>query len=234
MEEATTEGNKKKKEKKPWEPWEKSRCKQWLKKWFKDGSIPAEYSKPIGPGPRAVYDAICANHADFGGAGMKYDDNFTRRLGAEKAQFLKKQRRADLDQKCFDNYRQHHPEKETNHRGEPRWEGSLAQAQLKKDVEEKYQVGKKPKELWEDNGENRESYRDYPLQVFRDHIYQEIRLRKWINFTIQERREKGLVLDDEDAEEESVVVRDDGIEVDYDGIAVVDGNDNLLDGDPPN
>jgi DNA repair exonuclease SbcCD nuclease subunit len=124
--------------------------------------------------------------------------------------------------------------KPTTAEGEPRWEGSLAQAQLKKDVEEKYQVGKKPKELWEDNGENRESYRDYPLQVFRDHIYQEIRLRKWINFTIQERREKGLVLDDEDAEEESVVVRDDGIEVDYDGIAVVDGNDNLLDGDPPN
>ena len=216
-----------KKKKLPWEPWEKSRAKQWLKTWFKDGSIPLEYSKTEGGlGPRKYWDDLCAGHPDFGGAaGMEYNDAFTRRLGSVKKDFEKKAKRATLDQASFDNYRLNHPEEALNHRGEPRWEGSLAQAQLKKDVEEKYHLGKKPKELWEDKGEDRKSYKDYPLKVFRDHIYQEIRLKKWQHYTIQERMKKGLVLDKDDGDIDDA----DGVEIDDEALEVVDDDGRLLD-----
>jgi len=223
----TSKAKDKKKVKPPWEPWEKSRAKQWLKKWFKDGSIPVEYSKTDGGlGPRKYWDDLCAQHPDFGGiAGMKYDEAFTRRLGAVQKDFIKKADRATHDQASFDNYRQSHPVEAMNQRGEPRWEGSIAQAQLKKDIQEQYHVGKLPKELWEDEGESRNSYKDYPLKVFRDHIYQEIRLRKWQYYTIKERKKKGDIKFDADSLEEDA---DDVVEVDDEAIEVVDGEGRLV------
>jgi hypothetical protein len=113
QEEKTANGNgeQKKTKKQPWEPWEKSRAKQWLKKWFRDGSIPVEYSKTEGGlGPRKYWDELCAGHPDFGGVGMQYNDAFTKRLGAAKKDFGKKEKRANIDQASFDNYRLNHPE----------------------------------------------------------------------------------------------------------------------------
>jgi len=92
-------------------------------------------------------------------------------------------------------------------------------------VEEKYHLGKKPKELWEDKGEDRKSYKDYPLKVFRDHIYQEIRLKKWQHYTIQERMKKGLVLDKDDGDIDDA----DGVEIDDEALEVVDDDGRLLD-----
>jgi hypothetical protein len=54
-------------------------------------------------------------------------------------------------------------------RGYPCWEGSDAKTLLRNDVKEKKQKGSKPAEL---RG-TREEYKNFPLAVFRKHIYQE-------------------------------------------------------------
>ena len=187
-----------KKKKEPWEPWGKSSAKQTLKKWIREGVIPVDY--PENGGPRAVWDQHCENHQLFGRAGMKYDQNFSRRLNDVRKDHLSKLERAALDQASFDDFRANHPVKEFNIRGEPRWEGSAAQKQLKDDVSNQHHWGKTPKELYEDP--NRQVYRDHfgedgeGLRHFRNHIYQEERLIKFQNLTLQEKAKSGH-LDDE-------------------------------------
>jgi hypothetical protein len=185
--------NKEKKKKQPWEPWAKSKAKQQLKNWFRDGTIPLDYSETIGP--RAVWDAHCVGHPLFGAAGMDYgDDLFTDHLRAVKNDVISKIKRADLDQEAFNNFRANHPVKATNHREEPRWEGSEAQRQLKEDVANQYHCDKAPQVLW--NDPERACYKAYPLAVFRSHIYQEERLIKFQMYTAMEGKKKGKVADD--------------------------------------
>ena len=58
----------------------------------------------------------------------------------------------------------------------PEWEGSDAQKLLKKDMEDGRHETMQPMELWE----TRDTYLLFPLDVFRDHIYQEIRTNKYL------------------------------------------------------
>ncbi len=59
----------------------------------------------------------------------------------------------------------------------PEWEGSEAQSWLKKDMKAGKHDTLQPMELWE----TRDAYQLFPLEVFRDHIYQEIRTGKFLN-----------------------------------------------------
>jgi len=204
-----------KKKKKPWKPWATSKAKQQLKKWFKDGTLLLDYSETIGP--RKLWDIHCEKHQFFGGAGMKYDSTFTNRLRSVKNDHDKKDTRADQDLQSFNNFMANHPTPAVNSRGEPRWQGSEAERQLKEDIKNQYHVGKKPKDLWEDA--ERQSYKNYPLKVFRDHIYQEVRLRKWLAFTKAKLREKGHVFSDDE---------EGGAAADEDAIEVVDEDGFLL------
>ena len=156
-----------KKKKEPWEPWGKSSAKQTLKKWIRgEGDIPVNYSES--GGPRAVWD--------------QHDQTFSRRLNDVRKDHLSKLERAALDQASYDNFRANHPMKEFNVRGEPRWEGSAAQKQLKEDVSSQHH-----RQVYRDHfGEDGEG-----LRHFRNHIYQEERLIKFQNLTIQERAKLG-------------------------------------------
>jgi hypothetical protein len=64
-----------------------------------------------------------------------------------------------------------------NHRGEPWWPGSEAQRLLALDVDDNKHITMKPRQLYNTRAEY---YDNYPLQVFRDHIYQEVKLRKFV------------------------------------------------------
>jgi hypothetical protein len=69
-----------------------------------------------------------------------------------------------------------------NYRGEPRWEGSEAQRLLRQDVANLVHSTMKPKAFHLTQAE----YQLYPLEVFRGHIYQEVRFGKfctWRNET---------------------------------------------------
>jgi hypothetical protein len=133
---------------------------------------------------------------------MKYDENFTRRLRGVLSDFQSKKKRAEQDQESYDDFRANHPEKATNHRGEPRWEGSEAQRQLKEDIANQYHWDKTPKELWEHP--ERTVYKDLPLTVFRDHIYQEERLIKHQNLTKLERAKKGHIDNEEEEKKQEL------------------------------
>ena len=61
------------------------------------------------------------------------------------------------------------PHKEQTSKGYPFWNKHAASDLLKNDVESGVDSGMKPKELWE----SREEYQEFPLCVFRKHIYQE-------------------------------------------------------------
>jgi hypothetical protein len=86
-----------------------------------------------------------------------------------------KMSRAERDSKAVTQFLKINPPKATNHRGEPRWEGSAAEAMLKVDIDKgNYKKGK-PIQLWA----TRPEYRVYLLKTFRDHIHQEVRARKF-------------------------------------------------------
>lgn len=69
------------------------------------------------------------------------------------------------------------PKPTHNHRGEPRWEGSAAEAFLKQDVKKNKHELMTPKEFYN----SRPEYKAWSLKVIRKHIQQEVRLIKWIN-----------------------------------------------------
>ena len=153
---------------------------------------------------------------------MKYDTTFTNRLRAVKTDFINKNNRAEKDLQSFNNYRRNHPVGTRNNRGEPRWQGSAAETQLKEDIKTGYHAGKKPMEMWEHP--SRTCYKKFPLKVFRDHIYQEIRLVKWLAYYKTKLRDKGYVFSDDEEEGPQLGEADN----DEGAIEVVDDEGRLL------
>jgi hypothetical protein len=70
----------------------------------------------------------------------------------------------------------------TNHRGEPRCEGSAAQSLLKEDIAALKHVGLSPQQFYQSRPEY---YTHYPLYVIKGHVEQEIRLQKFLLRTAQ-------------------------------------------------
>jgi hypothetical protein len=72
-----------------------------------------------------------------------------------------------------------HPKNALNHRGEPRWEGSEAVRLLRLDMDEGKHHTMRPRDLYQTRPQY---YENYPLTVFRGHIDQEERRRKYFVF----------------------------------------------------
>ena len=180
--------------KKPKLDWANSAAKAFLKKGFKDGLIPTNYSDTGMGGPRKVWDDLCANHAAF--RGMEYDSEFTSHLRSVRIDFQRKCKRAEIDKDAFDNFRKNHPRPTHDHKGVPLWHGSKAEEYLKADIEADLHEGKLPQDLWE----SRPEHKVYDLKVFRDHIYQELRLEKLYNYLEFEASKKRKVLPEDDKE----------------------------------
>lgn len=111
---------------------------------------------------------------------------FSGRLKRLFKQISDAEKRAASDDAALAHDRALFPIASHNYRGELRWEGSAAQAWLKLDVRDGKHNQQKPKELYE----TRAAYREFPLTVFRVHIFQEVRFQKfctWRNETKQRR-----------------------------------------------
>lgn len=103
---------------------------------------------------------------------------FEGRLTDLRAQIGSDLSPAQEDQVAFDKYVSLHPKALVAAKGGyPEWEGSEAQKSLKMDMENNAHEAMRPMALWETRAE----YQLFPLQVFRDHIYQEIRTGKFVN-----------------------------------------------------
>ena len=101
---------------------------------------------------------------------------FVERLRAMRKQLAASKGRALSDSDAFAHDRAMYPEPTHNHKGEPRWEGSIAQALLKDEIYMVLELGVKPQQLYL----SRSEYQQYGLKAFRDKIYQMDRTRKFL------------------------------------------------------
>ena len=151
--------------------------------------IPLKHSvEDGGVGPKAVWEAHCQDHPSF--KGMSCDDNFASRLRAVKKDSASKIARAEVDKENLTEFRRQCPVQEFNSLGEPRWEGSEAQCLLKMALEEiTKRSAEQMKELLEPKVlyQTEPSYQKFSLDKFPDHIYQEMRSRRFLKYSEAEK-----------------------------------------------
>jgi hypothetical protein len=102
--------------------------------------------------------------------------NFRTNLNNLRKDIIEKMAIAVSESAALANDRRIHPKKVLNPRGEPRWEGSETIRLLRLDMDAGKHHTMKPLEL----RQTRQQYRNYPKGVFRGHIEQEERARKYI------------------------------------------------------
>lgn len=135
------------------------------------GDIPLDRK---GMEPRAVFD-MYKHMAEF--KGMVYDDNFTRRLRDLKAIVRRDKTRASADLEALKIAMANHPVPEFNHRGEPQWNGSKAQAKLAELIDNGEYPEKKPEDIWKGHDG---IFQPFGLDTFRWKIHQYIRTQKYL------------------------------------------------------
>ncbi|CAB9521120.1 hypothetical protein SEMRO_1166_G248240.1 [Seminavis robusta] len=171
-----------------------------LYKEIAEGRIPLNEQEM---GPAEVW---CTYHntLEFQMDGMEFNGNFATRLSSLRAIVKRDQGRAASDRKALEKAMKNHPVPELNHRGEPQWNGSLAQALLQQDMVEGKHETIRPSELWETRPEYKEAFSR--KNDFRWKIRQEIRTKKYL-YTLEYRAEEklrknlkkeGIVLPDQD------------------------------------
>ena len=101
--------------------------------------------------------------------------NFLSRLSTIRAQVERDSTQTAGDLKALEAFKQLNIAHTHSAHGYPEWEGSEGQKQLKIDIDEGLHEKLQPLELWC----LCEVYDDWPLKVFRGHIYQKIRTRKF-------------------------------------------------------
>lgn len=152
--------------------WQHSKARKMLRLDIEDGSITL-----------LAYDAVTNK------TGTKAEDAYKLRTEYQEYQFEKFEKyletmrgiirdhhgRASRDASAVAGFRQVYPKPPTNHRGEPRWEGSKAEEFLKNDMNEGKHTQMKPKQL----RATRPEYQAYNPKTFSSHIDQEIRARKF-------------------------------------------------------
>jgi hypothetical protein len=108
---------------------------------------------------------------------------FSSRLGDLRKVYSECMFRAEVDQEAFENYRGKHAPSLFSKHGYPEWQGSESQRLLKIDIEAGKHLLMSKADLHESN---LEYYGNFPLSVFRDKVYQEIRTAKYLH-TCKER-----------------------------------------------
>ena len=162
--------------------WGKSAAKQFLKKAFREGTISTTYKNEE---LIQIWNGVCKDHPAF--KRIKYDyESFSRRMNSIRDDYLRKVQRCKDDLNAYKAAKNNHPTPTLNSRGEPQWNGSEAQKQLKELIANDGHIGKEPKDLWADNA----VFMAYSLTSFRDHIYQEKRLLKFNRYVENLRQEK--------------------------------------------
>jgi len=105
-------------------------------------------------------------------------EQFGNRLKDLRLALKTKKDRSAMELAALHHDRLIYPTQAFNSLGKPRWEGSEAQSLLKEDMDNSMHETMRPKALWN----TREEYKKFELEVFRKHIDQETRRRKYINY----------------------------------------------------
>jgi len=104
------------------------------------------------------------NASQFKMRGMKFGDTFKRRLVALRNQIRRDKNRAADDKRAVAMAIRNHPPPTHNHRGEPQWNGSVAQRLLKEDIAAGKHLEMLPAKL--QMQADRMPYRDYEPDTF--------------------------------------------------------------------
>lgn len=148
--------------------WRNSAAKRLLEEALNNGSIPLSASE-MAP------DVVYIQHIQFND--FPYPQ-FRDRLRDMRKRIHEAKQQAASDSDALDRDMQRHPRAAVDSRGVPRWESSLAEASLKADIANGRQTSMKPKELRASKNE----YMNFPLTTFREHVYQEVKRRKYVAF----------------------------------------------------
>jgi hypothetical protein len=155
----------KKKDKPP--AWRNSKAKKLLEHDLRSGRIPLDNDMD----PEDVY----LQRPEF--SEFEYA-RFRDRLRDLRLQMTGSINNAASDSAALAHDRRAYPKPTHNHRGELRWEGSEAERLLRLDIDDEKHSRMKPAMLHVTRGE----YKEYPLVVFRGHIDQEVRRRKFLAY----------------------------------------------------
>jgi hypothetical protein len=120
----------------------------------------------------------------------EYDDNFDRfknRLTSLKKQCVAFEDRAAIDGAAFAHDRALYPFPLLNFRGEPQWPGSGAEMWLNRDITDGLHDQMLPRVL----RQTRVEYQEFQLKTFREHIYQEVKKRKYYAYLIDKEENGG-------------------------------------------
>jgi hypothetical protein len=161
----------------PPSPWEHSKAKKLLYKDLVDGIVTADMK------PKQVYDM----RREFQQYQLK---NFRNNLKTLREDLTRKIESAAFDSQALAKDREIFPRSEFAAGGYPRWDGSEAQQLFLHDFEHGKHTEMKPAELHQ----TRQAYLLFPLDVFRNHIYQEKREKLespyWLNKKAAKEEEK--------------------------------------------
>jgi hypothetical protein len=153
--------------KEPRTKWKKSTGRRLLYKDLMDGTVP----------PNMDAQTVFFMREEY----AEYDpDKFAGRLKALRDAILASNTRAGDDFEALRTYKEMHKEKVSffSHYGYAEFQGSEAQRLLQKDIEDGLHESMGKKDLY---ASRPEYFNEYPLNVFRDRIYQEIRTAKYLH-----------------------------------------------------
>ena len=149
--------------------WKKSKGKRLLYKDLMDGIV------PLVDDPNFNAGTIFFMHEEYG----EYDPNkFAGRLKAMRDAVREANTRADDDFEALVKYKEIHKSSLFSHYGYGEFQGSEAQRLLQKDIADGLHQSMGKKDLY---ASRPEYFNEYPLNVFRDRIYQEIRTAKYLH-----------------------------------------------------
>lgn len=158
--------------------WNKNnQVRTLLKKDMSNGTIPADMDYSAAQELREEYKIMDA---------AKWKSRFIAMRQIVGKAFA----RAEEDELDLANDRFFHPWSTVNYRGEPEWAGSDAETLLEIDVQEGKSRLMAPDKLHK----SRLQYQEFPLEVFRGHIYQEEQTQKWKKQWVNGKKEYTVVL----------------------------------------
>ena len=154
-------------------PWAQSVAKQILEQSILEGNV-TERSNP---------DIVYAEHDEY----SKYDKRkFKHHLKHLLTTLTRYEKNATFANNAVANATKNHPRNELTIRGYPFWDTSQARLLLMNDINNGLTTTMKPRELWE----TRKEYKEFPLDVFRQHIYQENTRRKASTYWLSRKNKK--------------------------------------------
>jgi hypothetical protein len=151
--------------------WKKSKGKRLLYEDLMDGVV------PLIDDPNMDAEQIFFMHDEYG----EYDpDKFASRLKTLRDAIRVANTRADDDLEALETYKELHKDKVSlfSHYGYSEFQGSEAQRLLQRDIADGLHQSMGKKELYTSRPEY---FNEYPLNVFRDRIYQELRTAKYLH-----------------------------------------------------